>query len=217
MPDASRTLLVVATESLVRSGIVALLSRSFSVVDAVGTLREANQALSRYAPSLCVLLFDPPLPDAGLDETSQLIREHPRTRTLALFRPGAYAQVSTACRYGARGFFDTSVPAAELQAALEQMRGGGVAVHPPLLDYIVNPQHGADTTAGNGTLLTETQLRSLDLLANGYSSKEIARITGMTMAAVNHSIERATKRLGASHRTQAVANAIKLGLVGRNP
>jgi DNA-binding NarL/FixJ family response regulator len=215
MPDISRTLLVVAAELLVRSGIVAILCRNFVVVDAVGTMHEASQALSQHAPSLCILVFGPPLPDAGPEEISQLIGQHPETYTLALFRLDDYEHVATACRYGARGFFDTSVPVAELQAALERVRSGGVAVHPPLLVHLANSQRREDG-AVHETLLTEAQLRTLELLADGHSSKEIARITGMTMAAVNHSVERATKRLGATHRTQAVANAIKLGLVGRN-
>src|SRR4051812_49808416 len=131
MPHTSRTLLVIAAESLVRSGLVELLCRTFSVVDAVGTMREATQALSHYTPSLCIVVFSPSLPDAGPEETSQVIGEYPRTRTLALFRLGDYEHVATACRYGARGFFDTSVPVAELQAALEQVRSGGGAAAPP--------------------------------------------------------------------------------------
>lgn len=212
MSDTSRALLVVARESLVRSGLVALLCRGFPVVDAVGTVRDASQALARYTPALCVMVFGPPLPDGGPEEISRLIAEHPGTRTLALFRVDDYEHVATACRHGARGFFDTSVPAAELQEALEQLHSGGVAVHPALLGYLTDPGPDDGPTL-LGTTLTEAQLRTLELLASGYSSKEIARVTGMSMAAVNHSIERATKRLGATHRTHAVANAIRLGLV----
>lgn len=216
MPETSGTLLVVAAESLVRSGLVALLCRGFPVVDAVGTMRDAEQALARYTPPLCVMVFGPPLPDGGPEEISQLISEHPGTRTLALFRVGDYEHVSTACRHGARGFFDTSIPPAELQEALEQLHSGGVAVHPPLLGYLTHTHQEDGEDPAPELALTDAQLRTLDLLASGYSSKEIARITGMSMAAVNHCIERATKRLGATHRTHAVANAIRLGLVGQN-
>jgi DNA-binding CsgD family transcriptional regulator len=69
------------------------------------------------------------------------------------------------------------------------------------------------TAAAPVAELSEAQIRVLALLAEGYVSKEIARATGTTTVAVNHLIERATRRLEAAHRTHAVARAIRLGLI----
>jgi LuxR family transcriptional regulator len=102
------------------------------------------------------------------------------------------------------------MPAEELQSALEEVRAGRIAVHPPLLSHLADTSPEDTSPAAMDGLLTDVQRRTLCMLADGYSSKEIARATGKTMAAVNHSIERATRQLGATNRTQAVANAIRL-------
>jgi DNA-binding NarL/FixJ family response regulator len=214
MVRASRSVLVVAAEPLLRCGLAALLERAFAVVDAVGTVNDGVRAITRHMPKLCVLVLAPPLPDASVEQTcSHLVGGHPETSTVALFRLGDYRHIAAACRYGARGFFDTSVQADDLQSALEQVYLGEVAVHPALLSHIVDAQQWNGKETSPDALLTDSQLRSLTLLADGYSSKEIARITGMSTTAVNHSIERATQRLGASHRTHAVARAFHLGLL----
>jgi DNA-binding CsgD family transcriptional regulator len=61
--------------------------------------------------------------------------------------------------------------------------------------------------------LTDRELDALRQLAGGHTSKEIALILGVTKTAVDHAIERATHRLGASHRAHAVAVAMRRGLL----
>jgi DNA-binding NarL/FixJ family response regulator len=60
---------------------------------------------------------------------------------------------------------------------------------------------------------TPVQTRMLALLSEGYTSKEIARLMHSTTASVNHNIERASQRLGARHRAEAVARALRRGII----
>lgn len=213
-PLTGRTVLVVGAEPFARYGAASAIAGKFHVVDAVGTLAHAVRAVDRNPPSLCLLVCDPPLPDASLDVTLTELGNRPRTTIVGMFRGAQRYALDVARRAGIRGFVDTAATAAELQDALDTVYLGGVTVWPGLLPAFV----GSDAAGGEAAercdrLLTGAQLRALALLAEGRSSKEIARITGTTTAAVNHFVERATERLGAVHRAHAIACAFRLGLL----
>ena len=67
--------------------------------------------------------------------------------------------------------------------------------------------------AGNGGSLSGRQLAAVQLLAGGYTTKEIARSMATTIDAVEHLLARAGQRLQARHRSHLVALSINLGLV----
>lgn len=207
-----RTVLIVAAEPVVRFGLAASISGRFTVTEAVGTLGEAARSMASQDPGFCLLLLDPPLPDSTVEETCELlISRHPTTNAVALFRQRDCPAIATVCQHGVRGLLDTTATPEELQHALEQIYVGDVAVHPSMLSHLVaarqwQSQNGHDQ-------LTGSQLRVLRQLADGLSSKEIARGSGTTTAAVNHIVERACRRLGAAHRTHAIARAFRLGLL----
>ncbi|WP_394688334.1 LuxR C-terminal-related transcriptional regulator [Hoeflea sp.] len=70
-------------------------------------------------------------------------------------------------------------------------------------------------TASEGTTKTVLNARETEVLqwtAEGKTSAEIARITGLSEHTVNHYATIATQKLGCSNRTQAVVQAIRLGL-----
>ena len=62
------------------------------------------------------------------------------------------------------------------------------------------------------SVLNAREVEILRWTAEGKTSPEIARITGLSEHTVNHYATIATKKLGCSNRTQAVVYAIRLGL-----
>ena len=62
------------------------------------------------------------------------------------------------------------------------------------------------------SVLNEREVEILKWTAEGKTSPEIARITGLSEHTVNHYATIATKKLGCSNRTQAGVYAIRLGL-----
>lgn len=61
--------------------------------------------------------------------------------------------------------------------------------------------------------LTDRELDCLNWTAAGKTSAEIAEILGLSEHTVNHYLNRAAKKLDAVNRTQAVAKALRAGLI----
>lgn len=91
-------------------------------------------------------------------------------------------------------------PLADLGRALEAARAGRTYVDPALR-----------RTRRQG--LTERELDVLRLLAEGLAHEEIGRRLGIGSETVRTHLRKASERLGASTRTQAVATALRLGLI----
>lgn len=62
--------------------------------------------------------------------------------------------------------------------------------------------------------LSPGQLAALRLAANGFTSRQIAVRLGTTEQGIHLRLKAASKSLGASSRTHAVAVALRLGLLG---
>ena len=61
--------------------------------------------------------------------------------------------------------------------------------------------------------LTDREVDCLNWTAAGKTSAEIADILGLSEHTVNHYLNRATKKLDTVNRTQAVAKALRIGLI----
>ncbi|MFB9912524.1 LuxR family transcriptional regulator [Rhizobium paknamense] len=61
--------------------------------------------------------------------------------------------------------------------------------------------------------LTEREIECLNWTAAGKTSIEISEIMGLSEHTINHYLNRATKKLDTVNRTQAVAKALRLGLI----
>ena len=142
----------------------------------------------------------------------------PRLTELALIRALREASPETRiCVYTADG--DATL-AAEAQAA------GAFAVllkESPLseivraLELVLAGQHYLDPGLAPARLkaatLTQRELDVLELLAEGLPHEEIGRRLGISSETVRTHLRKASGRLGAATRTQAVATALRLGLM----
>ena len=91
---------------------------------------------------------------------------------------------------------------ADLVRALEAALNGSSYLDPAL---VKNPAPGGK--------LTPRELDVLGLLAEGLQHEEIGRRLGISSETVRTHLRKASDRLGASTRTQAVATALRLGLI----
>jgi DNA-binding NarL/FixJ family response regulator len=189
------------------------IERRFTVLGTATTLSEAELALERHQPQLSVLVVDPPFPDVPLpDICVRLVGRHPMTCALLIFRERRPRDLIVACQQGARALFDMTITAEQLLNGLERLTDGEVVMQPEILHDMMHapaPTEGEQT----GQPITAVQTRMLGLLAEGHISKEIASLMNVSIASVNHQLERASQRLGTRHRAEAVARALRLGLI----
>lgn len=206
-----RSVVLIAAESLVRIGIAAALADTHAVLQA-GTAATGRRLLSIHQPDLAVVVLSPPLADATLEEAcAALLGADHTTAALVLVRPEDGAAVRLAARYGAKAIHDTLIPMETLRALVTRLDSAPPTVQPSLMHFLLerDPGDGSAPTVA----LRPRELAALQLLSRGYTSKQIADALGATPKAVDLLIERATQRLGASHRTQAVAIAARRGLL----
>jgi two-component system response regulator DesR len=117
----------------------------------------------------------------------------------ALSRPG---YVEEAKRLGFLGFIAKSSP---LQAFGDELRR--------VLQGIQTFPDGDRLRPRAAPRLTRQQLRVLDLLGQGLSSKQMARVLEISEGTVNNHVNAMLRALGASSRLQAFSKAVQLGLI----
>lgn len=67
--------------------------------------------------------------------------------------------------------------------------------------------------AGMTRAISKRELECLKLTANGYTSEAIARLLKLSVHTANQYLSQCTQKLNAVSRTQAVAKALRLGLI----
>ena len=114
------------------------------------------------------------------------------------------SRAQAALRAGAAGVLPRSAGAAELRVAIDAMRHG-LAVAP------AGGLWGADEE--DDRRLTARELEVLKLLAEGASNKMIARQLAVSVHTAKFHVASILEKLDATGRTDAVAHAVRLGLL----
>src|SRR3954468_1298423 len=172
--------LIVDDHELFRAGVRGQVEPGVEVVGEAAGVDEAVRLIEQETPD--VVLLDVHMPDGGgvevLRRASEL--ESP-PRFLALSASDAAEDVIAVIRAGARGYVTKSISAAELQDAIERVRGGDAVFSPRLAGFVLDAFAGAPPEAAAGAddadvdQLTPREREVLRHLARGYLYKEIAQ------------------------------------------
>jgi DNA-binding NarL/FixJ family response regulator len=118
--------------------------------------------------------------------------------------------MQSAMAFGASGYITKSSPSAVVISAIRLVLAGGVYVPPQLLAQAgAAPQASSQGSAN----LTERQLDVLRLLARGLPTKLICRTLDISEGTAKAHIAAILRALDAANRTEAAAQARKLGLI----
>jgi DNA-binding NarL/FixJ family response regulator len=178
-----------------------LSENGFEVVGPVGDGQRAVALATDERPELALVDFRMPRL-SGVDLVVKLREVSPETRVV-VYTADADEQIATdVLAAGASALVLKEAPLADLVRALEATLAGGSYLDPALTRI-----------AAPATKLTQRELDVLGLLAEGLAHEEIGRRLGISSETVRTHLRKASDRLGASTRTQAVATALRLGLI----
>jgi DNA-binding NarL/FixJ family response regulator len=191
--------------------VVKLLARALEErgMTMVGRVCDGNEALARILltkPRVAVLDFDMPGLN-GVEVTKQAAREAPETAIVIYTGCAEPALVNEALDSGARGLVQKEASLEEFLRAVETVSSGGVYVDPILAGRLAKPD-------GRVPALTKREREVLRLLADGLKYEEIGKRLYLSPETVRSYVKGAVEKLSAETRTEAVAKAIRLGLIG---
>ena len=211
-PKRHRVLLV-EDHVLVRNAL-RLLVHTIPHMEVVGEASNGNEALQligKLRPDIA--LMDVTMPGLnGIEATRRAAKQYPRTRILVLSMHGDRELVRQALVAGAAGYLVKSASADELKLALAAVLRGEVWISPAIAKLVVDDvvtAHGVRTPEE----LTPRQREVLQLIAEGHTTKQIARRLQLSVKTVETHRAQIMERLGIRNVAGLVRYAIRTGLV----
>ncbi len=167
----------------------------------------AVEAVTTLGPVVCIADVRMPKLD-GLELARELAKVAPQTAVLLFSGVSDQALVSEALDAGARGFALKDAPLEDLGRAIDTVAAGGLYIDPVLAAALASMRR-PDVRKG----LSEREREVLRMLAEGGSYAEIGGTLHLSPDTIRAHAQRAMSKLGARTRTQAVAVALRDGLV----
>jgi DNA-binding NarL/FixJ family response regulator len=218
--DASRRrirVLIADDHEVVRCGIRALLETEpgIEVCGEAATGREAVQRAQQLRPDVAIM--DVSMPELNGFETTRRIREVAPECEVLVFTFHDTEQVARdALDAGARGYVLKSQDARRLLAAVESLGEHKPFFSSPAAELLLEGYLGQDASqAGEHapSRLTPRQREVLQLLAEGRTNKDVARLLDITVKTVETHRTNLMSRLGLHSVGDLVRYAIRENLV----
>jgi two-component system, NarL family, response regulator LiaR len=209
--------LLVDDHGVMREGLRALLERSpaISAVSEADNGRAAMEMVPVFRPEIVVM--DVGLPELnGIEATRKIRVQFPEIHVVALSMYADRRYVLGMLEAGAAAYVLKGAAAAQLIQAIEAVAKGGRYLSPEIAGLVVDgclnhqdPDHHPKSSG-----LGNREKEVLQLLAEGYSSKQIATKLGISSVTVETHRRNIMKKLELHSIAQLTKYAIREGLTG---
>ena len=204
--------LIVEDHGLVRAGFCALLEAidDITVVGQAGDGHSAIESIGRLHPR--VVLMDISMPGMnGLEATRRIVAENPAVRVVVLSMHAGEEYVLQALQAGARGYLIKDAATVELALAVRAVAQGQTYLSPQVSQPVIDAYRRRQQDAAKDPL-TPRQREILQLIAEGQTTKDIARRLNLSIKTVDTHRTQLMDRLGIHDIAGLVRYAIRTGL-----
>lgn len=191
---------------LLREGLAAIINNQpdMILVAQASSGAEAIERHRQHRPD--VTLMDLRLPDlSGIDAMIAIRAEFPDARVVILTTFEGDVEIQRALQAGARGYLLKSGPPSDLVLAIRQVHAGKKRVPPEVAAQLA--EHLSSES------LTAREVEVLRQIAGGNRNRDIAELLFISEETVKVHIKHIMEKLGASDRTQAIAIAVRRGII----
>jgi DNA-binding NarL/FixJ family response regulator len=202
---------LVDDHAMVRSGVRAELGGHVAVVGEAADVAEAVAGIRATAPD--VVLLDVHLPGGGGRAVLETLRgELPAVRWLALSVSDAAEDVIAVIRAGARGYVTKSISGPDLLDAVRRVADGDAVFSPRLAGFVLDafaatgpasaPEPADPATDPGLDLLSAREREVMQLLARGYTYREIGSRLFISVKTVESHASNVLRKLQLSNRNE---------------
>jgi DNA-binding NarL/FixJ family response regulator len=199
--------------TLMLEGIRLMLEPEFELVGAVEDGRALLAAARKFKPDVILLDISMPLLN-GIDAAVQLQRTSPSAKLIFVTMHADADYVTEAFRSGASGYLLKRAAASELLTAIREVLKGNQYVSPLVtrtaLDSLIAFSPRGGKLSHN---LTPRQREVLQLVAEGYSRKEVAEILDISVKTVEFHKAKLMRELQLRTPADFTRYAIEHGLI----
>lgn len=211
------TVLIVDDHQMVRQGVRAFLEKQpdISVVGEAASGAEALRLAADLAPD--VALMDLVMPEMdGVETTRRLKQASPRSQVIILTSYHDDEHIFPAIRAGALSYVLKDVSSGELIEIVRKAARGEAVMHPHVAARVMEELRGGPRAQTPfASALSERELETLRLIAEGLNNAEIAERLVISAATAKTHVARLFAKLNARDRVHLVIAAYDAGLVPR--
>jgi DNA-binding NarL/FixJ family response regulator len=200
--------------TLVRHGLHRAISQTddIEVVGEASSGTELLRVVKETEPDIAILDIRMPEMD-GIEAARHITGDHPEIGIVMLTAYDDRQFVVEAVRAGAKGYVLKTREAEHLLRTVRLVAEGNMVIDPDLVVAVADELSAAQKGERTTETLTDRELEILQLLAFGYTNKEIAGRLFVSPDTVKTHLEHVYQKLGASDRTAAVAEAMRRRLI----
>lgn len=203
--------LIVDDHRMVAEGLATILHSQpdMQVVAITGTVESAVRACSRLAPD--VVVMDHLLPDGeGTDAARRIRAERPDVRIVMVTASAKDTVVAAAIEAGCSALVTKDRASEEVADAVRAAHEGDGAPSPELLARLSpRPDHDDQALVP----LSARELEVLEMVADGQPNATIAESLVISVSTVRNHVQNILRKLDAHSRLEAVAIAVRQGLI----
>ncbi|MGI6366755.1 MAG: response regulator [Anaerolineae bacterium] len=203
--------LVADDHAILRGGLAAFL-RAVDGMELVGEAsngEEAVQLARQLLPDVVLMDLKMPVMD-GVEATRQIRASCPHTQVVALTSFIDDELVPRALQAGAIGYLIKNVSQQELDTALRRAAAGQSVLSPEATQALID---SAARVTPVIEALTPREEQVLALMVEGLTNLQIGKRLGITESTTKSHVSTIIAKLGVASRTEAVALALRHGLV----
>ena len=210
-PSQPIRVMLVDDHTMVRRGLATFL-KAFDDLELAGEAESGKVAIQLCAEVLPdVILMDMVMPDMDGAAATRAIRQlFPQVQVIALtsFKEGDL--VKHALEAGAIGYLLKDVSADELAEAIRAAHSGRATLSPEAAQALVET---SNQRPAPGLDLTEREREVLALMVEGLNNTQIAGRLTVSSSTIKSHVSNILSKLGVASRTEAVALALRSGIV----
>ncbi|RPI84655.1 MAG: DNA-binding response regulator [Chloroflexi bacterium] len=203
--------MVVDDHTMVRRGLATFL-KVFDELELAGEAASGEAAIELCGQIMPdVILMDLMMPDMDGATATRLIRQQfPGVQVIALTSSKEQEMVQNALQAGAIGYLLKDVSADELARAIHAAHLGRATLSPEAAQALIN---AANQPPVPGHDLTERERVVLSLMVEGLNNTQIAGRLVVSPSTIKTHVSHILSKLGVASRSEAVALALRSGLV----
>lgn len=210
-----RKIVLADDHAIVRNGVKAVLEKlgkNMEIVAEISNGKDLVDYAQKHGADVYVVDISMPVLN-GIEAVERIVRRNPDAKVVMLSMYDDRVSVEKSLKACAKGFIVKVSTADEIVDAIEEVAAGRFYLCSKVSKYIVQGFLGKSSSRKRDvTGLTPKEKEVLQLIAEGYSSKQIAKSFNLSLNTIHVHRNNIMKKLGIHKQAELVRYAIKEGI-----